>query len=101
MSAIYPAHLSRRLLASACFHGPLTVASAAANGQFARDSSGCGFCAVLIMLTMPDSNEPSQPKKASRPESREPFQLADGNTYVEHAGMAVEAERIRSFKTAF
>ena len=57
--------------------------------------------AVLIMLTMPDSNEPSQPKKASRPESREPFQLADGNTYVEHAGMAVEAERIRSFKTAF
>lgn len=51
MSAIYPAHLSRRLLASACFHGPLTVASAAANGQFARDSSGCGFCAVLIMLT--------------------------------------------------
>ena len=57
--------------------------------------------AVLIMLTMPDSNAPSQPKKASRPESREPFQLADGNTYVEHAGMAVEAERIRSFKTAF
>ncbi|EOD27419.1 hypothetical protein EMIHUDRAFT_254308 [Emiliania huxleyi CCMP1516] len=39
------------LEASACFHGPLTVASAAANGQFARDSSGCGFCAVLIMLT--------------------------------------------------
>ena len=56
--------------------------------------------AVLIVLTMPDNNESSQPQKSSKPECREPFQLADGNTYVEHAGMAVEADLIRSFKTA-
>lgn len=43
--------MSRRLLFSAFFHGPMTTAFAAANGQFDRDSSGCGFCAVLIMLT--------------------------------------------------
>ena len=48
---IYPAHLYRRLVLSAFLHGPMTVASAAANGQFASDSSGCGYCAVLIMLT--------------------------------------------------
>lgn len=48
---VYPPHLSRRLLLSACVHGPITIASAAANGQFGRDSSGCGFCAVLIMFT--------------------------------------------------
>ena len=55
--------------------------------------------AVLIVLTMPNNNEPSQTQKASKPELREPFQLADGNTYLEHAGMAVEADRIRNFKT--
>ena len=57
------------------------------------------IAAVLIVLTMPDNNEPSQSQKASKPERREPFHLADGNTYVEHAGMAVEADLIRSFKT--
>lgn len=49
--AFYPAHLSRRLLLSALFHGPLTTISAVSNGQFDRGSSGCGWCAALIMLT--------------------------------------------------
>ena len=48
---VYPAHLSRRLVLSAFVHGPMTITSAALNGQFASESSGCGFCAVLIMLT--------------------------------------------------
>ena len=56
--------------------------------------------AVLIVLTMPESKELTQPEQASRPEQREPFQLADGNTYVEHAGMAVEVDRLRSFNAA-
>ena len=56
--------------------------------------------AVLIVLTMPESKEPTQPEQASRPEQREPFQLADGNTNVEHAGMAVEVHRIRSLSSA-
>lgn len=58
------------------------------------------LAAVLIVLTMPESKEPTQPEQASRPEPREPFQLADGNTYVEHAGMAVEVDRIRSLSGA-
>ena len=58
------------------------------------------LAAVLIVLTMPDSNKPAQTQNASKPERRKPFQLADGNTYLEHAGMAVEADLIRSFKTA-
>lgn len=49
--AIYPAHLSRRLFYSAFFHGSLTTVTAAANDQFDRESSGCGYCAVLIFLT--------------------------------------------------
>ena len=57
--------------------------------------------AMLIVLTMPNSSKPPQSQEASMPESREPFQLDDGNTYVEHAGMAVEANRIRSFKTMY
>ena len=56
--------------------------------------------AVLIVLTMPESKEPTQPEQASRPEQREPFQLADGNTNVEHAWMAVEVHRIRSLSGA-
>ena len=52
--------------------------------------------ALLIVLTLPDSREEHQPKVAPLPADREPFQLSDGNTYVEHAGMAVEAHRIRS-----
>ena len=58
------------------------------------------LAAVLIVLTMPDSNEPTKHEEASMPESSEPFQLADGNTYLEHAGMAVEVDRIRSFNAA-
>ena len=58
------------------------------------------LAAVLIVITMPDSNEPTKPEKASMPAEREPFELADGNTYVEHAGMAIEVDRIRSFNAA-
>ena len=58
------------------------------------------LAAVLIVLTMPESNEPTQPEQMSRPDQREPFQLSDGNTYVEHAGMAVEVHRIRSLTGA-
>ena len=35
------------------------------------------------------------------PETSKPFELTDGNTYLEHAGMAVEVDRLRSFKTVF
>ena len=52
--------------------------------------------AVLIVFTLPESSEALQPDEALMPRSREPFQLSDGNTYVEHAGMAVEAHRIQS-----
>lgn len=58
------------------------------------------LAAVLIVLTMPENKEPTQAEQASKPEQREPFQLADGNTYVEHAGMAVEVDRIRSLSGA-
>ena len=58
------------------------------------------LAAVLIVLTMPESNEPRQAETASRPEQREPFQLADGNTNVEHAGMAVNVDRIRNLSGA-
>ena len=34
------------------------------------------------------------------PEQREPFLLADGNTNVEHAGMAVNVDRIRNLSGA-
>jgi len=59
------------------------------------------LAAVLIVLTMPDNDEQTQPEKASMTKSRKQFQLADGNTYVELAGMAVEVDRFRNFKTAF
>ena len=52
------------------------------------------LAAVLIVLTMPENKEPTQAEEASKPEQREPFQLADGNTNVEHAGMAVNVDRI-------
>ena len=58
------------------------------------------LAAVLIVLTQPDSSEELETKEASMPRDCEPFQLSDGNTYVEHAGMAVEAHRIRSLKVA-
>ena len=58
------------------------------------------LAAVLIVLTMPESNEPRQAETASRPEQRKPFQLADGNTNVEHAGMAVNVDRIRNLSGA-
>ena len=59
------------------------------------------LAAVLIVLTMPESSATPQPNKPTTPEESEPFELADGNTSVEHAGMAVEADRIRSFKSVF
>ena len=46
------------------------------------------------MLTKPESSAPAA-EQANNAEESEPFELADGNTYVEH-GMAVEADRIRS-----
>ena len=52
--------------------------------------------AVLIVFTLPDKSGSPQPEAASMPRDREPFQLSDGNTYVEHAGMAVEVHRIQS-----
>ena len=51
--------------------------------------------AVLIVLTLPDVSESPPAEQTSIPADREPFQLSDGNTYVEHAGMAVEVSRIR------
>ena len=59
------------------------------------------IAAVLIVLTMPESSATPQPETPTTPKESEPFELADGNTYVEHAGMAVEADRIRSFKSVF
>ena len=59
------------------------------------------LAAVLILLTMPGSNASRQVETASRPEQGEPFQLADGNTNVEHAGMAVNVDRIRNLIGAF
>ena len=55
---------------------------------------------VLIVLTLPDSNEEHQPTVAPMPADREPFQLSDGNTYVQHAGMAVDAEKLRNLNLA-
>ena len=52
--------------------------------------------AVLIVFTLPEESGSPQAEAASMPAAREPFQLSDGNTYVEHAGMAVEAHRIQS-----
>ena len=54
------------------------------------------LAAVLIVHTLPDSSAPVPLKKAQMRAAREPFQLSDGNTYVEHAGMAVEAHRIQN-----
>ena len=59
------------------------------------------IAAVLIVLTMPESSATPQRETPTTPKESEPFELADGNTYVEHAGMAVEADRIRSFKSVF
>lgn len=59
------------------------------------------LAAVLIVLTMPESSTSAQPDKATTPEESEPFELADGNSYVEHAGMAIEADRILSFRRVF
>ena len=58
------------------------------------------LAAVLIVLTQSESKEVLKTKEASMPEDREPFELDDGNTYVEHAGMAIEVHRIRSFNAA-
>ena len=49
--AVYSTDLSRRLFYSAFFHGSLTTIVAAANGQYESESSGCGYCALLVFLT--------------------------------------------------
>ena len=55
---------------------------------------------VLIVLTLPDSSEEHRPEETQMPADRKPFQLSDGNTYVQHAGMAVDAEKLRSLNLA-
>ena len=57
--------------------------------------------AVLIVLTLPDQSTSPEPDAALLPSVSAPFELADGNTYVEHAGMAIEADRMRSFRSDF
>ena len=56
--------------------------------------------AVLIVLTLPDAHMHTKTEQASTPIELELFQLGDGNTYVEHAGMAVEVHRIRCLNIA-
>ena len=57
--------------------------------------------AVLIVLTLPDQSTSQEPDAALMPSVSAQFELADGNTYVEHAGMAIEADRMRSFRSDF
>ena len=56
--------------------------------------------AVLIVLTIPETESKAEPLTPSWPSDQGPFQLNDGNTYVEHAGMAVRADRFRAFNIA-
>ena len=58
------------------------------------------FMAVLVVLTLPDIGRARQPEETSASPQRKTFELSDGNTYVEHAGMAVEAHRFRSLGLA-
>ncbi|EAR17665.1 hypothetical protein ACLM44_01070 [Synechococcus sp. W2B2] len=53
--------------------------------------------AVLIVLTMPETESKAEPSTPSWPSDQGPFRLNDGNTYVEHAGMAVRVDRFRAF----
>ena len=53
--------------------------------------------AILIVLTMPEAESKAEPSAPSWPSDQGPFRLNDGNTYVEHAGMAVRADRFRAF----
>ena len=55
---------------------------------------------MLIVLTLPDSSEEHRPEETLMPADRKPFQLSDGNTYVQHAGMAVDAEKLRNLNLA-
>ena len=54
------------------------------------------FMAVLVVLTLPDIGRARQPEETSASPQRKTFELSDGNTYVEHAGMAVEVHWIQS-----
>lgn len=47
--------------------------------------------ALFVVMTLQD--EPAEAKAATAaPSSHAPFQLSDGHTYVEHAGMTIEQE---------
>ena len=47
--------------------------------------------AMFVVMTLQD--EPAEAKAATAaPSSHAPFQLSDGHTYVEHAGMTIEQE---------
>ena len=51
--------------------------------------------ALFVVLTLPDETAEAEPTTAaSNPHA--PFQLSDGHTYVEHAGMTIEQELYRS-----
>ena len=47
--------------------------------------------ALFVVMTLQD--EPAEAKATTAaPSSHAPFQLSDGHTYVEHAGMTIEQE---------
>ena len=48
-----------------------------------------------MVLTLPDEPAKAEPTTAA-PTPHAPFQLSDGHTYVEHAGMTIEQELYRS-----
>ena len=51
--------------------------------------------ALFVVLTLPDEPAEAEATTAA-PNPHAPFQLSDGHTYVEHAGMTIEQELYRS-----
>ena len=51
--------------------------------------------ALFVVLTLPDEPAEAEATTAA-PNPQAPFQLSDGHTYVEHAGMTIEQELYRS-----
>ena len=47
--------------------------------------------AMFVVLTLQDEPAEAKATTAAHP-SHAPFQLSDGHTYVEHAGMTIEQE---------
>ena len=52
--------------------------------------------ALFVMMTLQDEPAEAKATTAQYP-SNAPFQLSDGHTYVEHAGMTIEKELYSSF----